>query len=137
MKGKVNVFIEGKTGDDETGITVNTVGEYRFFNGKHIIMYKEPDTENGKGSDNIIKAQPGLLEMIKKGENNTRMVFDISKDTDSYYYTPYGNFHFHIRTTGLDIENKENELIILMEYNLSNNNEHISDNKLRVVIKEI
>lgn len=137
-KSNVKIFIEGKVSDNEKGsITTDTVGEYCLFNGKHIIRYNESDKDKGTGSHNILKIMPGLVEMIKKGENSTRMVFDLSNDTSAVYSTPYGNLRFQITTTKIDIEDKENELNVCMEYSLSNNGSHISDNKIKIAVKEI
>lgn len=138
MKENVSIFIEGIVKDeDESSITTNAVGEYRIFNGKHIIRYKEPENENEKGSANTIKISPGLVEMVKKGENSTRMVFDLTKDTQSFYDTPYGSLNFQINTTGINIEEKTNGIIVHMEYSLSHNNSHISDNQIRIIVKRI
>ncbi|CRZ35609.1 uncharacterized beta-barrel protein YwiB (DUF1934 family) [Herbinix hemicellulosilytica] len=137
MKGKVNVFIEGKTRENNGSIITDVTGEYRFFNGKHIIRYKEYDKENTGESDNTIKVLPGLVEMIKKGDNRTHMVFDLSKDTHTFYNTPYGSFMFQICTKRIEIEENEKELIVDMEYALFQNNEHFSDNQIRIAVREI
>jgi len=137
MKGKVRIVIEGMIGDKEGSITTDAVGEYRLFNGKHIIRYKKADMENGKESDTVIKILPGTVEMIKKGENNTRMVFDLTKETCTDYNTPYGSLRFRINTSRIDIDHKDQELIVRMEYSLSHNNELFSDNRVKITVKEM
>ncbi|HPU63423.1 MAG TPA: DUF1934 domain-containing protein [Mobilitalea sp.] len=137
MKGKVNIFIEGKSRENIDSIITDVAGEYRFFNGKHIIRYKEYDKENIGESDNTIKVLPGVVEIIKKGDYHTHMVFDLSKNTYTFYNTPYGSFMFQIRTKRIEIEQNEKELIVDMEYALFQNNEHFSDNQIRIEVREI
>lgn len=138
MKEKVNIFIEGIIQDEEeSNITTSAVGEYSLLDGRHIIKYKEAASENEEESHNTIRISPGLVEMVKRGENNTHMVFNMSQTTHSIYETPYGSLKFQINTRKIDIEDKPSEIIIHLEYSLSHNKSHISDNRIRIAIKEI
>ncbi|CUH93848.1 DUF1934 domain-containing protein [Herbinix luporum] len=136
MNEKVRVYIEGivRDGDDISPITTKAVGVYRNFKGRHIIRYKEPENEENKASINTIKISSGQVEMIKKGENSTHMVFDLSKQTYSSYDTPYGSLNFQINTSRINIEEKVREINIHMEYTLSLNDSHISDNQLIIKV---
>jgi len=137
MEGKVSIFIEGTNRENNERITTRAVGESRLLNGKNIIRYKETDRENGKCTDNTLKISPGLVEMIKKGDVSTRMVFDLTRDTYTEYNTPYGRIRFKINTTRIDIENREKELIVNMEYSLFQNNEPFSEKRIKITLKEI
>lgn len=137
MKEKVSIFIEGLIqGEEESSITTKAIGSYRLVDGRHVIRYKETDDENG-GSDNIIEISPGLIEMIKKGEQSTHMVFDLSGTTHSVYDTPYGSLMFQVNTTKINIDENKDEIKVDMEYNLSHNNSHISDNHIKISVKEL
>jgi Domain of unknown function (DUF1934). len=138
MKGKVSIIIEGTVRDNGERITADAVGEYRFINGKHVIMYRETGGKDEKEAvNNIIKIKPGLVEMIKKGKISTQMVFDLSGYTDTVYNTPYGSFRFQIQTGRIDIEDKGKELIVNMDYTLSQNSNRLSDNHIYMVVKEM
>lgn len=145
MKEKVSIYIEGSvTDEEESGITTKAIGHYRLFDGIHILRYEElaeQSNENsvimGKVSDNTIKISAGLVEMIKNGENSTHMVFDLEQPTQMTYDTPYGSLCFQIQTTRIDVEEKVDEIILFMEYSLSHDNSHISDNQIRVITKVI
>lgn len=145
MREKVSIFIEGSVNDEEeSGITTKVIGHYSLFEGIHILRYEEPALQSDENSDimdkvseNTIKISPGLVEMIKNGENSTHMVFDLEQPTQSVYDTPYGSLCFRIHTTRIDVEEKTDEIILVMEYSLSHDNSHISDNQIRILTKVI
>jgi uncharacterized beta-barrel protein YwiB (DUF1934 family) len=137
MKEKISITIEGivRDMDESSSITTNGVGEYSQVEDMHIIQYKELANEEDKGSINTIKASPSLVEMAKSGENSTNMTFDLKKETYSVYETPYGSLNFQVNTKNINIVEKPNEIIITMEYSLSHNNNHISDNQIKIVVR--
>lgn len=138
MKDKVGIVIEGIIeGEEENSITTKATGEYSKSNGGHIIKYKDTDNKNGESSDNIIKILPGLIEMVKLGEHNTHMIFDLSGTTHTVYNTPYGSLNFQINTSKIDIVEKPGEITVNMEYKLSHENTRISDNLIKISITDI
>lgn len=139
-----NILIDGIVyGEDESRITTNAIGQYRKLDGVHILRYlessvmknEEPDNKDAN-SINTIKISSGLVEMIKRGENSTHMVFDLSMSTQSEYDTPYGSLYFQIKTSKIEIEERDNEVILHMEYSLSHNDSHISDNLIIITVKK-
>ncbi len=145
MNGNVSIFIEGIVhGEEESRITTKASGKYHVLDDVHILKYMESAVIRDENTDtidkefisndvdclNMIKISPGIVEMMKTGDNSTHMVFDLSKPTQSVYETPYGNLYFQIQTTRIDIEEKEKKLILNMEYSLSHEDSHISDNRI-------
>jgi uncharacterized beta-barrel protein YwiB (DUF1934 family) len=151
MNENVRILIDGIVdGENESRITTNAIGHYQKLDEVHILKYPESAAEKStplenKDTDytgidkdciNTIKFSPGLVEMSKIGDNSTHMVFDLSCSTQSVYDTPYGSLYFQIQTTMIDIKEKENEIILHMEYSLSHNDSHISDNTVDVFINK-
>lgn len=151
MKGNVNILIEGIVcGDEENRISTRASGSYHMYNDVHILKYIEstldrdekadsPDKDSKRANEdcvNMIRISSDLVEMIKTGENSTHMIFDLARPTESEYETPYGSLYFNIRTSRIDIEEKENQIILNMEYSLSNGDSHISDNRINIVVNE-
>lgn len=151
MKGNVNILIEGIVcGDEENSITTRASGNYHMHNDVHFLKYVEKSVDRDEYTDtldkdsdkaneecvNTIKISSGLVEMIKTGENSTHMIFDLNKPTESEYETPYGSLYFNIKTRRIDIEEKENQIILNMEYSLSNGDSHISDNQIIIIVSE-
>ncbi|MDD4113017.1 MAG: DUF1934 domain-containing protein [Herbinix sp.] len=145
MNGNVSIFIEGIVhGEEESRITTKASGKYHVLDDVHILKYMESAVIRDENTDtmdkesisndvdclNMIKISPGIVEMMKTGDNSTHMVFDLSRPTQSVYETPYGNLYFQIQTTRIDIEEKEKKLILNMEYSLSHEDSHISDNRI-------
>lgn len=152
MNGNVSIFIEGLVrGEDESSIITKATGVYRMLDDVHILKYMESAVKRDEESDaldkgsisadedcvNTIKISSGLVEMIKMGENSTHMVFDLSRSTQSVYDTPYGSLYFQVETRRIDIEEKENELVLDMEYSLSHEDSHISDNRIYLTVNEV
>lgn len=138
MNRKVRISIEGILNDEkEETITNHIEGEYILFDGKHVLRYKETAGENEEPSSNTLIISPGLVEMSKTGESSTHMVFDMSKDTEAIYDTGYGCLYFQIKTNDIGIEEKSDGLLLFMEYTLSNDGNRISDNSIRITVKEI
>lgn len=148
MNRNVSIYIEGIVRDeDESRIATNAIGEWRQLDGVHILRYEESAVEMGENSEdndslyedcvNTIKISPGRVEMIKSGESSTHMVFDLTQDTESLYETPYGCLRFQVNTSKINLEEKQNKLILNMEYSLSHNNSHISDNHINIVVRTL
>jgi uncharacterized beta-barrel protein YwiB (DUF1934 family) len=150
MSEKASIYIEGIVyGEDESKIITNAIGQYSKRDGVHILRYpesavmKEEKIENenegiidrDENCTNTIKISPGFVEMIKIGENSTHMIFDLDMSTQSIYDTPYGSLCFLIQTRRIDIVERANEVVLHMEYSLSHNNNHISDNSIHIIIK--
>lgn len=149
MNENVNILIEGIVrGEDESRITTKATGQYCMLDDVHIIRYTESAVKRDEKSEaldkdsinteedcvNTIKISTGLVEMIKIGDNSTHMVFDINKPTQSVYDTPYGSLYFNILTTRIDIEEKGNTVTLNMEYSLSHEDSHISDNQINLYL---
>jgi uncharacterized beta-barrel protein YwiB (DUF1934 family) len=143
MSKRVKIFIEGMSRDEEEDrIITNAIGEYRLIDGVHILRYKENDLENNNSSENdkeinTIRISSTYVEMIKSGDNRTKMVFDLYKNTESVYDTPYGCLQFQIKTSKMVLEEKQDQIVMHMEYSLSHNDSHISDNRILIKAKEL
>lgn len=152
MSKRVSIFIEGIARDeDEDIITTNVVGDYRLMEGVHILRYQENAAQKHEGMDDInkdsfnidtdivntIKISDGYVEMIKSGNSSTHMTFDLSKNTESIYETPYGSLQFQIITTKISLEEKQDGIVLHMEYSLSHDDCRISDNTILIKTKKI
>lgn len=151
MNKNINIFIEGiVSGEEESRITTKASGYYRLLDNVHLIKYREsavikdeisdPTGGDTLGADrdglNTIKISSKMVEMIKSGENSTHMIFDLDRYTQSVYDTPYGSLHFKIQTTKIEVEERDMQITLHMEYSLFHEDSHISDNRIYINIKE-
>ena len=149
MNRNVNILIEGIVrGESEERIVTRAIGQYHIHNHAHVLRYNESAVEgdnedkvtlgDDKDSINTIKISPGLVEMIKSGDNSTHMTFDLSQSTQSVYDTPYGSLYFQVDTSRIDIEaDLADRLTLHIEYSLSHGDSHISDNQIHIVVKDL
>lgn len=113
--------------DQDEPIEVITGGEYYSKNGKHYIIYDEI-IEGYEGiTKNTIKVAENQINIMKKGVSNVHMIFEEKKKNMTYYNTPFGDLLIGINTTFINVEEKENELFIKIDYALEVNYSHISD----------
>ena len=121
--------VEGyETGDD--AIEVVTPASYYCRNGKHYILYDEVGTIKNKikitGTDS--------LEIMKSGVSSSHMVFEKNKKNLTYYRTPYGQMLIGVNTRKMEINVDEDQIDILVDYELDVNHEPMADCKIKMNI---
>ncbi len=81
MKKDVLVSVRGTQflEDDRDTIEVITAGSYYERNGKHYLLYDETIDGTAVPVHNRVKAAPGIVEVIKSGAVDCRMVFECGK----------------------------------------------------------
>lgn len=135
MTKEVSVKIEGlQLGSEEEIITTMTTGTYHIHENRHYIQYEETLLEEEAISKNTIKIAPNRIELTKKGANSSQMIFDLNESTEAVYQTPYGNLVLEIKTTKIILSEVPDKLLVEMEYSLSTNDSHLSDNRITMFI---
>ena len=117
-------------------IEVITAGSYYWKNEKHYLRYEEitPD-ENGKTS-NTVKISPDAVDILKKGNVNTHMLFQKDQKTVSYYNTPFGSLLIGLDTKEIDIAEEESSLTATVRYGLELNNHPIANCRIAISVNE-
>lgn len=124
--------------DKDEAMEVISPGKYYLKNGKHYVLYEEitelPGEDSGI-SKVLIKMDNNTIELTKKGYTNVSMLFEQGKKTMSCYRTPFGELLVGIYTTEIQIEEKQNGILAVINYSLDINYGHISD--CNIIIKVI
>lgn len=81
------------TPEGDEPIELVVPGEYYFRNGSHYLRYEEMMEDHGDTTINYIKISPKGMEVRKKGQVNTHMVFDAGQ-------TEHGSLHHTVRNPG-------------------------------------
>ena len=115
------------TPEGDEPIEIVVPGEYYFRNGSHYLRYEEMLDEQGDPTINYIKISSRGMEVRKKGQVNTHMVFEQGKKNMTYYSTPYGTIEMGIAATNLFLEEKDGGLNMKVDYALDMNQEHVAD----------
>lgn len=116
-------------------IEVITSGEYYSRGGKQYLLYDEVMEEYEGVSKNTIKFTDGIVDITKKGSTNVHMVFEEKKKNMTYYNTPFGNLMIGLYTNKIQIEEKEEDIRIVVDYALDINYEFISDCVITIVVR--
>lgn len=114
-------------------IEVITAATYYQKNEKHYIMYEEVTEGFSEVTKNLIKISDDTIDITKRGVTNVHMVFERNKKNMTYYCTPYGNISMGIHAHEINIEEKEHEMRIDVNYGLELNYEHIADCTIQMV----
>lgn len=129
MTKKVLIKIAGaQNAQDETSepIEVICVGSYYKRNGKHFIKYDEPVEESDEVNSNIIKISDKEIEMTKKGQVSSHMVFTLGQKNMTFYNTPFGNMYMGLETDDMEISVEDNLIKANIEYAMELNYEHVA-----------
>ena len=102
-------------------------GEYYFRNGSHYLRYEEMLEDHGDPTVNYIKISPKGMEVRKKGQVNTHMVFEQGKRNMAFYTTSFGTLEMGISATNLELKESDSRLDMKVNYSLDLNQEHVAD----------
>lgn len=115
-------------------IEVVTPAQYFFKNGKHYILYDEVAEGIPGNTKNKIKISDKTVEIMKNGVTNAHMIFEKNKKNLTYYDTPYGQILVTVNTTELSVSEQEDEIDIVIDYELDINHEPLADCNIRMRI---
>ena len=120
--------------EPDNPIEMVTIGAYYLRNGKHYILYDELSEDN-EVTKNVLKIGPNSVELTRKGAQGSHMVFEEGKENLSYYDTPFGSLLMGVNTSSIDWMEKEEEMRLQVDYDLSVNSDHVSKCKIDVNIR--
>jgi uncharacterized beta-barrel protein YwiB (DUF1934 family) len=132
MTKEVFITIEGRLLEEEEPVILRVPGTYHFTKGSHYIQYEEKLPESDAITKNIIKITPSQVTLSRKGKQLSRMIFDRKETTQAVYQTAYGSLLFELKTQSILLNEGKDNLELKMEYSLSVNDAHLSDNRITV-----
>ena len=115
------------TPEGDEPIEIVVPGEYYFRNGSHYLRYEEMLEDHGDPTVNYIKISPKEMEVRKKGQVNTHMVFEQGKRNMAFYTTSFGTLEMGISATNLELKESDSRLDMKVNYSLDLNQEHVAD----------
>lgn len=127
-------FAAGEDGVGEP-VEVITPADYYKKNDKHYLLYDEV-VEGFEGStQNVVKIAEDCLDITKKGIMNVHMIFEKNKKNMTYYHTPYGSLQIGIDARMVDIEETEENIDVMVNYDLEVNYEFLANCCITMNIK--
>lgn len=120
--------------EDADKIETVTVGDYYKKNGKHYVIYEEVTEGFEQPTKNRLKFSENMVELSRSGLINMHMVFQENKKNLSNYNTPFGQILIGIDTKKIRIDEKENSIVVDVDYSLDVNYEFLSDCHIKISI---
>ena len=65
---------------------------------------------NGIQTKCILKLNKNKVEMIRKGETQTNLIFDLGKSCQTFYYTPFGNLTLGVTTNSIEVKETQDQI---------------------------
>lgn len=123
-----------ETGEESIAEVCSEAAYYEKKSGFYV-LYEEIPEGSGTPVKSRIKFKNSVLELTKRGDICTHMVFEAGTEWRTDYATPYGRLQMEIFTSLVDVSFQDNEISIRVEYALSCGGRPISDCVLTVFIK--
>lgn len=132
--------IQMADGETSEPIEVVSAGERFEKNGKIYIIYDEvvqedTGTASGEIVKNTIRIDGQQLDLIKRGEGGTHLVFNEGESNQTYYRTPYGNMEVTLHTSQLKMNVDEELIEVIAKYHLEINHAQIAECVVSIKVK--
>lgn len=140
MKKDIEITVSGIQQDPAGHQTVTdckTRGQYFERDGCRYLLYEELDTESKAVTHNTLKIKDRSLELIRRGNVSSHMVFALGTPRSTEYITAYGTLHLEVDTEDLNCLWRPADAVIEVKYSLSMSGELLSRNRLIIKIKFI
>ncbi len=116
-------------------IEMVTVGDYYKKNDRHYVIYEEVTEGFERPTKNRLKFSEQMVELTRNGLVNVHMVFQENKKNLSNYNTPFGQILVGIDTKRITIDEKEDTIVVDVDYALDINYEFLSDCHIKIDIR--
>ncbi|MFO7611827.1 MAG: DUF1934 domain-containing protein [Clostridia bacterium] len=112
----VMISVKGQSGLGGEG-RIELVTEGRFYqeNGAYCISYKESGMTGMEGTTTTLKAEKGIVSLIRTGTVSSTFIFEVGKKNTSHYATEYGVFTIGVQAleVNVDINDKGGDVSIV------------------------
>lgn len=118
-------------------VVLTTTGVYREMGGRHHIRYDEVIEGTTGNTKNHVAIAPDRIEVHKKGQVETDLIFERGRTNTAAYRTQFGTLQMDVHTSRLDVIEREDRIDIRMEYDLSAGRQHISDCVMEMTFQSV
>ncbi len=124
------------SGGEEDITELKTSGNYYRKNDKIYILYEEIPEDAGHAAKNTLKLYGDCVELIRKGGNSVNIVFSPKESWESQYVTPYGCLKMTFVTESISIEERADEIAVMIKYQILSGEDVLSENVLEITVSE-
>lgn len=109
-------------------------GQYYERDGCRFLLYREQDSDSGAMTSNTLKIGDGILELSRRGNVNSRMIFEAGHTHPASHTTAYGTLVLDVCTENVNCLWTESTGKVIITYNLWMTGEFLSKNRLTIEI---
>jgi len=117
---------------DAEKIETIMTGNYYEKNGSHYVLFEEVMEGLMEPVKNRIKFREHVLELTRSGAVNVHMIFEENRKNMTSYQTPFGNILIGVDTESVQINEKENQISVLVDYTLEANYQYLADCRIEM-----
>lgn len=132
------VKVEGVQSDNEgtemDRVEVQTDGKVYHEEGATYIIYQETELTGMEGTTTILKVCENYLELKRKGSVNTKLSFELGKQTTSMYDCEAGSMMMTVSTEKLEVSSNKFGMNVDLEYVVVMNNSFLAKNALKIAV---
>lgn len=137
MEKEINISIKGLQYQNGEGNPVEVIcpGTYYKKGDKHYVLYEELNESFQQPNKSTMKIAPGCVEVIKKGEGASHMIFEENKKNMTFYQTPYGELLVGVATDKIEMKESNEEILLDISYGLEVNYQYVSDCHITIKVE--
>lgn len=136
MENKVRIKFVGKQAEGEI-VEVDTEATYTKEEEVHVVTYREWPGDACMETETSLRFHDKFLEIIKKGEVNSKMEFEKGVKKANDYVTAYATFFIETDTKELSMDVKEDKISFFVGYDLYINNGFVSNSEVSFMIEPV
>ena len=108
-------------------------GKHYIRNNKHYILYENIEDDSEEKTSNIIKFNDEMVEIIRRGAIEGRLLLEQNAMRQSVYSTPMGDMVVEVLTEKVDVEEQiRGDVNLKVKYQIHIDGNKISDNELEI-----
>lgn len=113
-----------------------TLGTFHKREDTYYIIYRETEVTGMAGVTTSLKIEAEKVILNRMGAANYKLIFELGTLNHAVYVTPHGSLYLGVYTQEMEIHLTEQGGHITLKYNLFSDDDLVSQNTLRIMIKE-
>ena len=122
---------------DDDSIETLAPAEFYIKEDAYYLFFEEIIDDTTGITKSRIKYSPKCFELTRRGELSVHLLFEEGKKTLNTYQMPYGTLVVGLDTKKIETTENEDEIEIVIDYAMEINYQHVSDNRITVLIKAV
>lgn len=134
MDENVVIKISGLQIVENTGDNVEVIakGKHYLKKDKHYLLYEEYENDENTKTSNMIKFNNDIVEIIRKGQVDGKLIFQENQKKQSLYSTPMGDLLIEVLTKKIEVSDDDDDVNLKIKYQIHVDGNKVSDNEIDI-----